>query len=1052
MAGLDPLLKHAITPPVFDKGKIHRERLVDTIHANIPRKLIVIAAPAGYGKTTLLSDFSAHTEVPLCWIRVTEADRDLMRLVQVVSVSMETRFRRLKGLIDLESLVYSKPEGIARVLAEVIEDNIGETFAIVIDDLHLANRSDKVLRFIEAFLEVMPEQVTLIVSGREVPEVSLARLMADGDLIGFGPHDLALNTDELEALAKGQFGIDLEPNETRQLLEETRGWITGVLLSGKLQAGRSGGWLGDTRPMVYEYLASVVLNRQPDDVRRFMLDTSVMPILTADACDALREESDSKHYLDKLVSEGLFLTAAGGSLGTYEYHPQFREFLLDIMRDSEERRLQPLRRKAAKYLADQGMVDYAVELYLEAGSVSQAARLADRHAGAMFVSGRYETLQNWGKWFAEIEATAPRLYLYLGRLFDDQGKIDMAQSALERVRVSIGGKSSRKIRAQAAILEGSIEYHRGEYDQAADSSEAAQRILSSRGDRSIRAMALKLKALALANAPGNLSMSEKLAKQAVDLLEGSDDFYMLAVTQIDLSNYQVAQGKFVEAHGTSRRAHETLQHLGSPVLLAASYNNLAIDAHMAGDFSEAMRLFSEALKQARLAGAPQLEASVLYGQADLFNDLALIIQSAELYAEGLRIGTRIESASLLRYGCVQTSVLHRRHGRESVALDWIKRAIEFTKGAGPPAFVEVQRAALEVSASPAIASRRLHDLLEENGNGLDVKDNTLAHFFLSLAEWSREDHDAAKNALGEALACAGKHGTEQNLTAEFAYYPSFWKFAARSMQGDPVLAVIEQRGDMMRSVASAYQGPIGEADEAVEYQLNALGQTAVRRNGKPIEALTPFAKELLFCIVDHQRIDRDVLTEIFWPDQLPGRQTSNLHTAVYALRRAIGKETILSEGSVYYFNPDSSLKYDVSRFERAAAIAEGLPIGDPRKLFALTEAINSYSGPFLDEFDSLWILERRRALEMGFLDIATEYAHEALLRDQPTRAVNTLRQALKIDPYRDDLNLSILEALGRLGRRGEIISHYQRYVRLLAEELGLDPPEEVREAYTRVIS
>lgn len=1051
MAGLDPLLKHAITPPIFDGGKIHRERLVDTIHANIPRKLIVIAAPAGYGKTTLLSDFSEHTELPLCWIRVTEADRDLMRLVQVMTASLETRFRRLKGLIDADALVYSEPEGIARVIAEVIEDNIGETFGIIVDDLHLASRSEKVLRFVDAFLDVLPEHVTLIIAGREVPEVSLARLMAEGDLMGFGPHDLALNTEELEELAKGQFGIDLEPEESRLMLEETRGWITGVLLSGKLQAGRSGGWLGGTRPMVYEYLASVILNRQPDDVRRFMLDTSVLSVLTAEACDALREQGDSKEYLDKLVAEGLFLTAAGEGLGTYEYHPQFREFLLDIMRDADESHLQHLRRKAAEYLAGQGMVDYAVELFLEAGSVARAAQLAEQNARAMRVSGRYETLRNWGAWFTDAGADAPGLYISLGNLYADQGKVDLAQSALERAQTSIDHNSSKELQAHAAHLEGLIEYHRGNVERVIHCVDDAGRILGSDGSQETRAMGLKLKALALAADPSNLPESERLAGEAVELLQHSDDFHIRAVTQIDLSNYQAAQGKFVEAHGTSQRAHETLEHLGTPVLLAGSYNNLAIDAHMAGNYGEAMVLFSEALKYARLAGALRVEASVLYGQADLFNDLGLIIQSAELYAEALRIATRIESSSLLRYGCVQTSVLHRRHGQASVALDWIKRAIEFTNGASPPAFVEVQRAALEIHASPDIARRRLLDLLAETGNSLEVRDTTLAYYFLALAEWEREEKKAATAALGEALASAGKHGTEQSLASEFAYNPKLAAFGQGELAGDPVLVVIEQRTGMMRSVASTYQGPIDEDDESVEYQLNALGQTAVRRDGKVIDALTPFARELLFCVVDHQRIERDVLAEVFWPGQLPGRQTSNLHTAVYGLRRAIGKETILSEGSAYFFNPESSLKYDVRRFERAAGIAEGLPPGDPRKLFALTEAINSYSGPFLDEYDSQWVVERRRALEMRFLDIATEYASEALLRDQPTRAVNTLRQALKIDPFRDDLNLSILEALGRLGRRGEIISHYQRYVRLLSEELGLDPPEEVRDAYTRVI-
>jgi DNA-binding SARP family transcriptional activator len=230
-----------------------------------------------------------------------------------------------------------------------------------------------------------------------------------------------------------------------------------------------------------------------------------------------------------------------------------------------------------------------------------------------------------------------------------------------------------------------------------------------------------------------------------------------------------------------------------------------------------------------------------------------------------------------------------------------------------------------------------------------------------------------------------------------------------------------------------------------------LGQGIVMRDDETLSALTPFARELLFYIVDHQRVEREILVETFWPDYPPGRQTSNLHTAVYALRRAIGKEAILFDGSVYELSPAFPIEYDVLRFERTAAVADNLPHGDPRRLFALTEAINSYAGPFLSEFASQWVTERRRVLEMRYLDLAASYADEALLRSQPLRAVNTLRRALRIDPYRDDLNLRMLEALGRLGRRSEIVSHYQQYVRLLADELGLDPPYALRDAYTRLI-
>jgi DNA-binding SARP family transcriptional activator len=255
----------------------------------------------------------------------------------------------------------------------------------------------------------------------------------------------------------------------------------------------------------------------------------------------------------------------------------------------------------------------------------------------------------------------------------------------------------------------------------------------------------------------------------------------------------------------------------------------------------------------------------------------------------------------------------------------------------------------------------------------------------------------------------------------------------------------------MRGIAQLYQETPEDADATVQLALFALGEASVHCQERRLSDLKPLAREVLFHLADHQRVERDILLETFWPHHPPGRQVANLHTTVYNLRRELGREVILHEGPVYCLNPELPIEYDVIRFERAASIAEGLPPGDPRKMFALTEAINSYGGPFLADFASDWIMERRRDLEMRYLDLLAQHAQEALVRDQPLRAVNTLRQALQIDPYRDDTNLYFLEALGRLGRRSEVVSHYQRYIRLLADELGLDPPEPVRELYARLI-
>ena len=219
MAKLDSVVRHAITAPTFDKTKLHRERLVDDIHANIPRKLIAVAAPPGYGKTTLLADFTENTELPVCWVRVSDADRDVFHLSNLLNISLQRRFRRLHSQIDLENLAGSSPEALAGVFSSVIDENVSETFVIILDDVHLINTSESTTAFLDTFLENMPEQVTVIAAGREVLEVSLARLMADGNLGGLGPQDLALTQDEVIALAERQSGLTLSDSHADRLLE-----------------------------------------------------------------------------------------------------------------------------------------------------------------------------------------------------------------------------------------------------------------------------------------------------------------------------------------------------------------------------------------------------------------------------------------------------------------------------------------------------------------------------------------------------------------------------------------------------------------------------------------------------------------------------------------------------------------------------------------------------------------------------------------------------------------------------------------------------------------
>jgi DNA-binding SARP family transcriptional activator len=299
------------------------------------------------------------------------------------------------------------------------------------------------------------------------------------------------------------------------------------------------------------------------------------------------------------------------------------------------------------------------------------------------------------------------------------------------------------------------------------------------------------------------------------------------------------------------------------------------------------------------------------------------------------------------------------------------------------------------------------------------------------------------------LEWAAGHGTEQAIAGEWMYDDETLQFAHRTLPQHPIVGSILQRLHVMRSVARHHAG--GPAPEGAHLRLVSLGASDVFLQDRRIADLEPLPRQIIFFLADRKQVERDVLLEALWPGVPLSRQVSSLYTAAHAIRRSLGKDAIAIEGSLYSLRSSESIRYDAADFERAAAVAVGMPPGDPRRFFALTEAVNAYSGPYLPEFTTDWVIENRRTLERRLLHLLTLHSEEALVHGEPLRAVESVRLALTIEPLRDDLNLRYIELLGRLQRRSEAVAHYQRYRRMLSEELGLDPPPAVREAYDRLI-
>ncbi|MEK7324021.1 MAG: hypothetical protein AAB217_02045, partial [Chloroflexota bacterium] len=399
------------------------------------RKIILIAAAAGYGKSSLLADFAHDVDYPVTWLRLDEFDRDLATLSTNLTTALRQVFPAFRSALPaLAAEAGANPDVLASALANEIEGAIDEYFLLVLDDFHLIEESAVAVHFFDVLLAHLPEQAHLLIAGRAIPPLQIAPLAARQQIAGLSEEHLRFTPAEARALIELRNRVALPEADAEKLVADTEGWITGILLTTHLM------WRGlmasliqarhSQRPL-YEYLAAEVLDHQPEPLRQFLLESSVLPEMEPAVCDAVLGRLDSAELLQQAESRRLFINSVGDEFRAYQYHPLFREFLIERLGAQNMERKQALQARAAEWYAANGMAEAAVTFYVLAGQLAQAAELAEANADAMFTSGRHATLRRWADQLAAVAQTAPELHLFLSIAEGDAGQLAPAEKALE---------------------------------------------------------------------------------------------------------------------------------------------------------------------------------------------------------------------------------------------------------------------------------------------------------------------------------------------------------------------------------------------------------------------------------------------------------------------------------------------------------------------------------------------------------------------------------------------------------------------------------------------
>lgn len=350
-----PILTTKLYVPPVRPDWVPRQRLIKRLDQELRRKLTLVRAPAGYGKTTLITTWlhglgeRLKVTPRVAWLSLEEEENDLARFLSYF-VSAWQKVEQGVGqsilpLLDMPQL--SAPSYLMTLLINDLANLSPQQGVLVLDDYHIIHHPD-IQAAITFFLEHLPPQLHLVVATREEPDLPLARLRVQWQVTEIRLEELRFTVEETAAFLNRTMGLSLNPEDIQTLENRTEGWIAGLQMAALSLRGGQTRWsglgsvalmvdnFGGTHQYVIDYLASEVLRQQPTEIRAFLRQTAILERLSAPLCDAVTGQQDSRRFLSQLEQANLFLIQLDDQRQWYRYHSLFADFLRTELADWEQ--------------------------------------------------------------------------------------------------------------------------------------------------------------------------------------------------------------------------------------------------------------------------------------------------------------------------------------------------------------------------------------------------------------------------------------------------------------------------------------------------------------------------------------------------------------------------------------------------------------------------------------------------------------------------------------------------------------------------------------------
>lgn len=1072
---------------------VSRPRLQQTLHGLLGHPLILVIAPAGYGKTTALLDFTATLDLPVCWYALSAADRNLYRFAAYWVAAIAQQFPTFGK--DADAALKNVEAGripfdqFVTVLINELYAEVRQHFVLVVDDYHLVDDCEPIGEFVGQFLQEVGDNCTVILASRTLLTLpNLTLLVARGAVDGLDFQELAFRAEEIQALARQNYGQEISEPEAEQLVVSTEGWITGILLSAntsQLHMASRMRLIRSSGVDLYSYLAHQVLNQQPAALRDFLLRTSYMDEFNADLCAAVFDPAwqlpgeSWESLLDRLLHQNLFVTPVGDLGESVRYHHLFQEFL--------QRRLQSERPDEVPIILDR-LIDICLEneqweqAYVYAERLDDPAalqRLVARAGLELIYAGRILLLQSWLERLPTLILRGePRLLALQGYCAILVGQVEQGINSLTDAETLLRPRPDGALLAQILAHRSIGHRFRGAYLQAVEDAEAALSILdelagtgtqgSASPDeiRRLHALACRSKGLGYCM-QGDLGEGLVWQQRALELYREAGDVSNMATVSLEIAITYDNSGQKTLARPLYLYALEAWRTLHNLMGQANVLNSLGVSYQDQGEPQEAFTALTQAIDCARRSGYVRMEAFALTSLGDLIFEAGLVRATQAIYQQAYVLARRLDERFLVLYLELARAALAWSAHEWNLAYECLDTASRLVLSRNSSYEWGLYRQAMGryflAQGSPREALEPLHDAIACFAKGGQSVDEAKTRVLLVAAMQAAGKSEEASRELDAALAQIDQLDSRHSVVVvaaqvnrELAGLPvSGTQVGFRIQLQAEIEAFLLRRTVLRREFREQLQVLLPNIPvDASPLVLRALGRTEVVVNGQPVslrEWKTRVSRDLLFCLLAYpEGLTKEQIGMHFWPDCSPDQLKTRFKNAIYRMRSALNQEVVRFEDGIYRFDAALDYEYDVELFLHFVELGDAAT-QPAAQIESYTQALGYYGGTYLPDTEAGWVYVERERFHQMYLDTTLRLAELTFTCGAHDTALEWCQRVLAEDPCLEDAHRLAMRIYAAIGNRAGVARQYSLCQKALQEEIAAPPSPQTEELFASLM-